>query len=123
MYLMETLDRVEMCGLLKGDASTTDKLERFGYVEIQILKDCILGPAGTVIPANEFHKSRVENTAEPMFEVKRAFGDESWTCGYRRKNVLGYYQHINLAGKRNLLEQMLQRILDRIRNGGGEDVH
>ncbi len=112
MYLMETLDGVEMCGLLKGDARTTDRLERFGYVEIQICNDCILGPAGTVIPANEFHKSRVENTGDPMFQVKKAFGNESWTCGYGSKNILGYYQHINLAGKRELFRKIFLSIKD-----------
>ncbi|WP_409228539.1 cobyrinate a,c-diamide synthase [Gudongella sp. SC589] len=119
MYLMDTLEGVEMCGLLRGDARMTGRLQRFGYVNIQLEKDCLLGKAGTVIPGNEFHKSVADNTEDAIFKVKKPMGQEGWSCGYKKNNILGYYQHINFAGKRELLSG----ILDRIGNGGGEDVY
>lgn len=119
LYLMDTLEGVEMCGLLKGDARMTDRLQRFGYVNISIGEDCVLGKAGTEIPANEFHKSVVENTDEPIFRINKPLGNHSWACGYKRKNVLGYFQHLNLAGKSSLLKG----ILDEVISGGGKDVY
>ena len=119
LYLMDTLEGVEMCGLLKGDARMTDRLQRFGYANIHIDEDCLLGRAGTEIPANEFHRSVVENTEKGILTVSKPSGNESWYCGFRHKNVLGHFQHINFAGKKELLKELL----DGIWNGGLKDVH
>lgn len=44
-----------MAGALPGRAANTGKLGRFGYVTLTAKKDGLLGPAGTRLPAHEFH--------------------------------------------------------------------
>ena len=44
-----------MCGVLPGKSWPTGKLCRFGYQHLTLQKDCLLGPAGTRLPAHEFH--------------------------------------------------------------------
>lgn len=109
MYLMESMDKVPMCGLLKGNAVMTEKLQRFGYVCMELMEDCLLGRKGQLIHGNEFHKSLIEDNEGDLLRVTKPMGNGQWTCGYRRKNILGYYQHINYAGKVAWLWELLER--------------
>lgn len=56
MYLLDAIEQVAMCGVLKGDAERTPRLVRFGYVEAETRRDSVLGPAGTVLRGHEFHR-------------------------------------------------------------------
>ena len=56
MYLLEAIEQVPMCGVLRGDAERKSRLVRFGYVEAETRRDSVLGPAGTVLRGHEFHR-------------------------------------------------------------------
>lgn len=56
MYLLEAIEQVPMCGVLRGDAERKPRLVRFGYVEAETRRDSVLGPAGTVLRGHEFHR-------------------------------------------------------------------
>lgn len=56
MYLLDAIEQVPMCGVLRGDAERTPRLVRFGYVEAETRRDSVLGPAGTVLRGHEFHR-------------------------------------------------------------------
>ena len=54
----------------------TNKLQTVGYVEAEILRDCILGAAGEKIRAHEFHFSKVLDiyrTVDRLPYIKKAF--------------------------------------------------
>src|ERR1700757_909537 len=77
MYLGErlrTLDGLShsMAGLLPLEIEMTDSLVRFGYVEIELLQDCLLGAGGTVLRGHSFHHSRSTNTRDfaPTFRAR-----------------------------------------------------
>lgn len=56
MYLLDAIEQVPMCGVLRGDAERKPRLVRFGYVEAETRRDSVLGPAGTVLRGHEFHR-------------------------------------------------------------------
>ena len=56
MYLLDAIEQVSMCGVLRGDAERKPRLVRFGYVEAETRRDSVLGPAGTVLRGHEFHR-------------------------------------------------------------------
>lgn len=56
MYLLDAIEQVPMCGVLRGDAERKPRLVRFGYVEVETRRDSVLGPAGTVLRGHEFHR-------------------------------------------------------------------
>lgn len=56
MYLLDAIEQVPMCGVLRGDAERKPWLVRFGYVEAETRRDSVLGPASTVLRGHEFHR-------------------------------------------------------------------
>lgn len=106
MYLSESIDGYKMVGALSGKTEITNKTQKFGYNQIELLKDCLLGKSGDVYNAKEFHKSVFKTDLEPIFSVSKSDG-KSWECGYQVNNTLGMYQHLNFAGYYNVLKYML----------------
>lgn len=114
MYLCRSLTDFEgvtyaMTDVLPLQTRMTKKLQRFGYVEVTLGADCLLGPAGTTFRAHEFHRSVTEPVAETVTEdgdstqsiqvyniAKNSMGTETtWQCGYVRKHVLAAYAHLH----------------------------
>ncbi len=104
MYLMNRLinfdgKSFEMCGVLDGSATMTNKLQTVGYVEAEILSDCILGKAGDKIRAHEFHFSTELGTSgDKIFKCKRMRTGKEYFAGASKKNVVASYLHIHFAG-------------------------
>jgi len=103
MYLMrELIDfdgrRFKMCGVLDGVATMTNKLQTVGYVTAELLRDCVLGRAGDVIRAHEFHFSTAETSGEKIFKCTRLRTSKEYFAGAARKNIVVSYLHIHFAG-------------------------
>lgn len=110
MYLSSMIEGIPMCGIFKGESSMTDRLQRFGYVNMELNQDTIMGEKGTLLKGNEFHYSTMEIDGEPLFNISKPKGNRKWQCGYSYKNVLGYYQHINFLGNIYSFKYLLDRI-------------
>ncbi len=104
MYLMDSIKDFDgrvhpMCGVLKGTAVMTKRLQRFGYVSVELAEDSLLGPSGTCLKGHEFHRSIRENaelTTAPAYKVTKASPPHgSWTCGANTGNILAAYAHIH----------------------------
>src|SRR5260370_36235589 len=50
-----------MAGVLPLDMEMTGKLVGFGYVTVELNRNCLLGNAGTIIRGHSFHYSRIAN--------------------------------------------------------------
>ena len=103
MYLMRKLvdfdgRGFEMCGVLDGSATMTNKLQTVGYVEAELLRDCVLGRAGDKVHAHEFHFSTATATDEKIFRCTRLRTGKSYLAGAIKNNVVASYLHIHLAG-------------------------
>lgn len=110
MYLVDSIEDYPMCGVFPGKATMTERLQRFGYVNIQLEKDCILGRMGDMLTGQEFHRSIIDSDGEEILHIRKPMSKRKWKCGYSYKNALGIYQHINFLGNKEALDYLLTKI-------------
>jgi len=110
MYLSDYVEDSKMVGLLKGECTLTKSLQRFGYIDVALTDDCFLGKAGTRFAGHEFHKSTTSMNLPTVFGIKKTMGENVWNCGFRYKNTIAGYPHINFLSNMDLLKHMLQTI-------------
>lgn len=107
MYLCDALEDMNgqsypMVGALKGSSHMTNRLQRFGYVNISVTESGIF-EAGTTLKGHEFHRSTTKWSPEqPLaYHVAKAFNfsgtGRSWQCGAQSLNTLGAYAHVHFA--------------------------
>lgn len=104
MYLSNSIDGVPMCKIIDGESIMTDRLQNFGYSNI-ILEEY-------TIPAQEFHKSILETSMDKVFALTKPRSNKSWQSGYRYKNVLGIFQHINFLGNMKVFNHLIEKLQD-----------
>lgn len=90
----------DMVGVIHNQSKMTKKLQRFGYVDVELGDDSIIGPKGLQIKAHEFHRSELTTLDEDVtcYNVQKDRGKGNvnhWKCGYSYKNFLGAYAHIH----------------------------
>ncbi len=110
MYLAEYIDESSMCGIFKGKSVMTDRLQRFGYVNMELKEDCILGKKGDLLKGNEFHKSTSYIDDKEVLHISKSEGKRTWKCGYKYKNVLIAYPHINFLGNKKAFCHLLDYV-------------
>lgn len=110
MYLESSLEESSMAKIFNGRAKLTSKLQRFGYVDIELLEDTFFGKKGDIIKGQEFHKSLVETDEKEIFFIRKPMSKRSWKCGYRFKNTLGCFQHMNFLGNKTAFNNLLDRL-------------
>ena len=120
MYLMKNLvdfndKSFEMCGVLDGSATMTNKLQTVGYVEAEILSDCVIGRTGDKIRAHEFHFSTATLTGEKIFKCRRMRTGKEYFAGAAKKNLVASYLHIHFAG----CPDAAKNFVDACKNFGG----
>ena len=118
MYLTETIEDTSMVGLLPGKCHLTTSLQRFGYVDLELKEDCLLGKAGTRISAHEFHKSLASIDCPTVYQVSKTMGDKHWECGFRYKNIIAGYPHICFLNNIEVLHHLLSAASSNNRTGG-----
>lgn len=118
MYLVSSIENYPMCNLLNGNATMTDRLQRFGYVNVELNQDTILGKKGSNLTGHEYHRSIIDIEGEPVFNITKPMDNKrKWQCGYTYKNILAYYQHINFLGNMESFNYLLDTI-EKIRKEG-----
>ena len=89
-----------MAGVLPLESEMTEKLVRFGYVEIELLQDCLLGVRGTILRGHSFHHSRSTNRRDvaPAFRARYTLSGITTEEGYVSGNVFASYIHLHFRG-------------------------
>ena len=82
----------KMAGVLDGVCFFSEKLQHFGYVELDALKDNLLCKAGDKIRAHEFHRCISDITPDTFRAVK---GDREWNSFCSTGNLLAGFPHIH----------------------------
>lgn len=101
MYLMEELESAggafwPMCAVLSGRAFRTEKLQRFGYIELEAKCDTLLLKKGERLRSHEFHYWDAEQPGTSV-HAEKANGSRSWECVVGSKSMFAGYPHIYLA--------------------------
>jgi cobyrinic acid a,c-diamide synthase len=120
IYLAKSLTTIDggvhaMAGVLPLEMEMTPRLVDFGYVEVQLTRDCLLGPRGTEIRGHSFHTSRIvagakdgamETSYRVRFSISRKEQAEGFACG----NVLASYAHLHFRANPTVVPHLLQAI-------------
>lgn len=109
-----------MAGVLEGTGRSAGRLRRFGYLTLTAKKDGLLGPAGTKLPAHEFHYWDTECLGTD-FRGEKPYGGRSWDCGYLTDSLYAGFPHLyfygNLEVPRRFLRMAMQWKLADQKNG------
>lgn len=107
MYLSESLQDMEgtnysMVGALRGKSHMTNRLQRFGYVDVTVNEEGVF-PEGTRFKGHEFHRCTThwESDQALIYTVRKSYvfsgTGKSWTCGAQSNRTLGAYAHVHFA--------------------------
>ena len=104
MYLAEeltTLDgrRHAMASVLPLAIEMLNRLDGFGYTEVELLDDCLIGERGKRLRGHSFHYSRVTRAGNlaRRYRTRQVLTGAENHEGYCAGNVLASYIHLSLA--------------------------
>ncbi len=104
MYLVENLIdfkkiKFPMVGIFKCSVSMGQRLQRMGYVDVQVVKDNILSNQGDRNRAHLFHWSHLEDIPKNLPFAYKIIKDQDniFYDGLIAKNVLASYAHLHFA--------------------------
>ena len=119
MYLMRELigfdgRRYEMCGVFDGRATMNERLQMVGYVEAEILSDCVIGRRGDRVRAHEFHFSSIDGdlSAKKIFRCTRLRTEKIYNAGSVEKNAVGSYLHLHFAGCPSVADHFVGAVIN-----------
>jgi cobyrinic acid a,c-diamide synthase len=116
MYLAERITdhaglEYTMAGVLPGKSEMTTSLQHFGYVEIELTADNVLGKMGERIRGHEFHYSvtQVDDRLPRTYRVAKAGKNKmvTWEDGYQLHNLLAGYPHLHFWSNPAFAESFL----------------
>ena len=110
MYLheiMEDSDKNEhgMVGIIKGKCRKTDRLQRFGYMEMTANRDNNLCKKGDKIRAREFHYFDSDCNGNGFTAVKN---DRQWECVNVDKYLFAGFPHLHFFANINFAENFMK---------------
>ena len=101
MYLHDEItdkdgDRYPMAGVIRGRAYPTEKLARFGYINIKIaIEDNAYLYEGDVIRGHEFHYWDSTDSGSDC-TAEKPDGKRAWPCIHAKGNLFAGYPHLYL---------------------------
>lgn len=101
IYLHDTVEdaegrRFRGAGVLDGNCYPLGRLGRFGYIDVKMEKDSVIGPAGTEIKAHEFHYWESDDPGKGAEAVKPS-GSRKWKCIRAEGSLFAGFPHLWLA--------------------------
>jgi len=110
-----------MVGLIPGKSEMTPSLQRFGYVELETIRENALSKLGQRIRGHEFHYSttKVQEDIPVCYKVvkRRKNGDSVWNCGYKVCNLVAGYPHLHFWGNIEFASNFIDKCI-KFKNGG-----
>jgi cobyrinic acid a,c-diamide synthase len=104
MYACKTLRTLDgkdhpMTGMFDARVEMTGKLQALGYVEANVVKDCVLSPKGGAARGHVFHYSHVAETTETEFayDLNKQKGISKNLDGFVHGNSLASYTHLHFG--------------------------
>ena len=101
LYLSQEIDGVPMVGFLPARYRMTERLQRFGYVQVE-------DRTGLRFPAHEFHHAVAEplDGARMAYNVRKAGAPQrAWACGFERKRTLAAFAHTHFLSHPELVRR------------------
>lgn len=108
LYLHDTLDGVEMAGVIRAAAFGTKKLQRFGYVTLTAERDNLLCLAGESIRGHEFHYFDSEDNGRD-FTAAKPTGKRSWPCVHAGETLYAGFPHLYFPANPAFAENFVRK--------------
>lgn len=101
-----------MAGVLPLKVQMTDRLVNFGYTEVSLTSDCLLGPAGRKARGHSFHCSGIVETGpmEHVYRTRNSMTGGEETEGLRVGNVLASYVHVHFLSSPGVAEAFVRNL-------------
>ena len=111
VYLQNSLKLLDgtihkMVGALKGEVTMTKNLVRFGYVEIESVKDTLLTKKGEKLKVHEFHYSDCTENGD-AFKAYKANKSLEWMCVEGNENLFAGYPHIHFYSNPKIAKRFI----------------
>jgi cobyrinic acid a,c-diamide synthase len=86
-----------MAAVLPMRVQMTDRLVNFGYSEVSLASDCLLGPAGAKARGHSFHCSQAIESGEMqhVYRTRNSMTRREEPEGFAMSNVLASYIHLH----------------------------
>jgi len=99
MYLTNSINGREMCGIFKYESEMTKNVQGLSYVIAETQKDNPITKEGEIFRGHEFHYSKVSINGKPEFAFKilRGRGIKGELDGLMSKNTIASYLHTHTA--------------------------
>ncbi|MGC2111217.1 MAG: cobyrinate a,c-diamide synthase, partial [Candidatus Korobacteraceae bacterium] len=104
MYLAEDLTTCDgrrhmMAAVLPLSVEMLNRLDGFGYTEVEVLDDCLIGPRGTRLRGHSFHHSHVirAGNLDRRYRTQQVLTGADNREGYCAGNILASYIHLSFA--------------------------
>lgn len=117
MYLGQSLTALDdrsfpMAGVLPLAFEMTAKLVQFGYVDVELIENCLLGEKGKTVRGHSFHHSRVQiqSTMPLAYCVRYSLSGKSEQEGFIYKNVLASYIHLPFRTNATLVPSLVEAL-------------
>jgi cobyrinic acid a,c-diamide synthase len=108
LYLHETLDGFPMCGVIKGAAFKTSKLQRFGYITLTAARDNMLCMAGDSIRSREFHYWDSDIPGDG-FTAEKAWNAASYQCVHATETLYAGFPHLYFPANPSFAERFVDK--------------
>ena len=99
-----------MAGIFPFTVEMTSKLVQFGYVVIELTRDCLLGTRGTAIRGHSFHYSRIvpEAGTQTSYRVQYSLSGKEEAEGYIVGNILASYIHLHFRANPSIAQHFIE---------------
>ena len=111
MYLHDDISGVPMCGVISGSCTERNRLQRFGYISLTTGKDSLMGPAGSVIRAHEFHYYDSTSNGDSC-TAEKASNRVSYACCHAGDTLFAGFPHLYLPSAPSFAESFLRRAFE-----------
>jgi cobyrinic acid a,c-diamide synthase len=118
MYLAQSFQARDgrtwpMIGALPFTVVMTERLQRFGYVEVTLTHDCVLAAAGTIARGHSFHCSRIADVPPDIarsYQLRYTLAGTEEAEGFSVGSVLASYIHLHFHSNPGLAPEFVRRI-------------
>lgn len=110
MYLTDSIDGADMCGIIKADSTYTGHLVRFGYTTLTAKNDNVIMKAGQSVRAHEFHYYDTTNNGADY--VAANLKGISYDCVTANEWMYAGFPHIYFPSCEGLAERFVDKCRD-----------
>jgi cobyrinic acid a,c-diamide synthase len=113
MYLHENLEDMNgvsypMAGVIKGRCFKTERLQRFGYIQLKGNEDSLIAGKQETIKAHEFHYWDSDNCGKD-FHAEKPNDTREWECVHAGETFYAGFPHLYFYGNPSIAERFLDK--------------